>query len=123
MSSPAVAGGTVYVGSWDDKVYALDAATGHLHWSYEAGDAVNSPVVAGGIVHVGSFHSTVYALDARGLAAWPAAMAGLNVMSSARSTLAALVGRFGIARRSTARQSLNDAKAAALRPGLRPGGA
>ncbi|MFE5952575.1 PQQ-binding-like beta-propeller repeat protein [Streptomyces massasporeus] len=27
-SSPAVVDGSVYIGSWDKKVYALDAATG-----------------------------------------------------------------------------------------------
>jgi outer membrane protein assembly factor BamB len=32
-SSPAVAGGTVYVGNDDGKVHALDAATGHLRWA------------------------------------------------------------------------------------------
>ena len=54
-SDPAVAGGTVYVGSGDDKVYALDAATGRLRWSYTTGDAVDSgPAVAGGTVYVGS---------------------------------------------------------------------
>ncbi len=39
-SSPAVAGGTVYVGSDDDNVYALDAATGHVRWTYTTGDMV-----------------------------------------------------------------------------------
>ena len=39
-SSPAVAGGTVYVGGVDGDdgtVYALDAATGRLRWSYTTG--------------------------------------------------------------------------------------
>ncbi|MGO9221628.1 MAG: PQQ-binding-like beta-propeller repeat protein [Streptosporangiaceae bacterium] len=45
--SPAVAAGTVYVGSDDGKVYALDAATGHVHWSCTTGDQViSSPAVA-----------------------------------------------------------------------------
>ena len=42
-SSPAVAGGTVYVGSHDGKVYALDAATGHLRWSYTTGGSRSTP--------------------------------------------------------------------------------
>lgn len=36
-SSPAVADGTVYVGSRDFKLYALDAATGAKRWEYKVG--------------------------------------------------------------------------------------
>ena len=64
-SSPAVAGGTVYVGSDDHKVYALDAATGHVRWTYTTGNNVDSsPAVAGGTVYIGSDDHKVYALDA-----------------------------------------------------------
>jgi len=64
-SSPAVADGTVYVGSSDDNVYALDAADGTEQWSYQTGDDVfSSPAVADGTVYVGSNDNNVYALDA-----------------------------------------------------------
>ena len=64
-SSPAVAGGVVYVGSADSHVYALDGSTGELIWSYETGSAVfSSPAVSGGVVYVGSWDNRVYALDA-----------------------------------------------------------
>jgi outer membrane protein assembly factor BamB len=33
-SSPAIVDGLVYVGSWDSVVYALEAKTGGLVWSY-----------------------------------------------------------------------------------------
>src|SRR5438552_726876 len=33
FSSAAVVNGVVYVGSFDDKLYALDAATGGVHWT------------------------------------------------------------------------------------------
>ena len=60
-----MAGSTVYVGSDDDKVYALDAATGQLRWSYTTGDeVVSGPAVAGGTVYVGSDDDKVYALNA-----------------------------------------------------------
>ena len=36
-SSPAVVDGTVYVGSQDSNLYALDAETGIERWSYETG--------------------------------------------------------------------------------------
>ena len=54
-SSPAVANGVVYVGSYDKNVYALDAKTGAKLWSYIAGGGVyTSPSVANGLVYVGS---------------------------------------------------------------------
>jgi outer membrane protein assembly factor BamB/predicted nucleic acid-binding Zn ribbon protein len=64
-SSPAVANGTVYFGSRDGKVYALDAASGQERWQYQTGSWVDSsPAVVGGIVYVGSNDGNLYALDA-----------------------------------------------------------
>ena len=37
-SSPAVANGVVYFGSFDDNVYALNASTGTKLWSFTTGD-------------------------------------------------------------------------------------
>ena len=54
-SSPAVANGVVYVGSNDGNVYALNASTGAMLWSYTTGGGVySSPAVANGVVYVGS---------------------------------------------------------------------
>ncbi|GLH71646.1 hypothetical protein GETHLI_01480 [Geothrix limicola] len=64
LSSPVVAGDRVFVGSGDQHVYALDAATGALRWKVKTGDVVHaSPAVAGGKVFIGSFDRTFYALD------------------------------------------------------------
>ncbi|MDH5595131.1 MAG: PQQ-like beta-propeller repeat protein, partial [Candidatus Bathyarchaeota archaeon] len=61
-SSPAVVGGVVYVGSYDRKIYALNASTGALVWNYATGDmVVSSPAVTNGIVYVGSYDHLVYA--------------------------------------------------------------
>jgi outer membrane protein assembly factor BamB len=65
VSSAAVAGDTVYYGSEDRKVYALDAATGRLRWSYTTGGGVYAgPAVADGIVYIGSDDGNLYALSA-----------------------------------------------------------
>jgi outer membrane protein assembly factor BamB len=66
FSSPAVVNGVVYVGSFDHKVYALDAATGAVEWTTTTGGAVeSSPAVANGVVYIGAWDDhTVYALDA-----------------------------------------------------------
>jgi len=54
-SSPAVAGGVVYVGSLDNWLYALDAETGQEKWRFKTdGEVYSSPAVAGGMVYVGS---------------------------------------------------------------------
>ncbi|WP_053084635.1 PQQ-binding-like beta-propeller repeat protein [Streptomyces viridochromogenes] len=64
-SSPAVADGTVYIGSNDDRIYALDATTGQERWTYETDNAVfSSPAVADGAAYVGSRDGRIYALDA-----------------------------------------------------------
>jgi outer membrane protein assembly factor BamB len=58
-----VADGTVYVGSADDNLYAVDAATGDQRWAFETGDVVySSPTVADGTVYVGSYDDNLYAV-------------------------------------------------------------
>jgi putative pyrroloquinoline-quinone binding quinoprotein len=60
-----VAGGVVYFGSYGHKVYALDAATGSLTWSFTTGNHVaSSPAVVSDVVYIGSDDGKLYALDA-----------------------------------------------------------
>lgn len=64
-SSPAIANGTVYVGSRDWKLYALDAETGTKRWEFKAESWIeSSPIVANGVVYFGSNDGRFYALDA-----------------------------------------------------------
>ena len=64
LSSPAVENGHVVFGSSDGNVYALDAATGILQWSFPTGNVVHaSPAIANNTVYVGGFDSYLYALD------------------------------------------------------------
>ena len=54
-SSPAVAGGRVFVGSNDGRLYAIDIASGKVAWEYEDGGALmSSPAIASGRVVIGS---------------------------------------------------------------------
>lgn len=65
-SSPVIADGTVYVGSYDGHLYALSAESGELLWRYRTGDRIDgTPAVANGAVFVGSFDRNIYALDAK----------------------------------------------------------
>jgi len=60
-----VVGNTVYFGSGDGSVYAVDARNGVLQWKFATKDVVHaSPAVVGGMVFVGSFDGNLYALDA-----------------------------------------------------------
>ncbi len=48
-----------------DALYALNASTGALLWSYATGGPVwSSPAVVNGVVYVGSGTNNVYALNA-----------------------------------------------------------
>ncbi len=69
---PTVAGGRVFVGSDNGMVYALDAETGCVHWSFEAGKAVVTAISVGTVpgsedryaAYFGDFRTNVYAVDA-----------------------------------------------------------
>ena len=39
-ASPLILDGRVFVGSFDNQLYALDAATGNVIWKYETGDKI-----------------------------------------------------------------------------------
>jgi len=56
VSSPTIVDGTVYVGSNDGTVYAVDAETGEKEWAFtEPGEAVrSSPTVVDDVVYVGA---------------------------------------------------------------------
>jgi peptide/nickel transport system substrate-binding protein len=65
FTSPAIADGKVYVGSYDHNVYCLDALTGARIWNYTTGDGIeSSPTVVDGRVYIGSNDYNVYCLDA-----------------------------------------------------------
>ncbi|MEZ4905124.1 MAG: PQQ-binding-like beta-propeller repeat protein [Spirosomataceae bacterium] len=54
----------VFVGSSDNKFYALNAKTGAALWSFATSGAVHSsPTLAIGLVIVGSSDEKIYALD------------------------------------------------------------
>jgi outer membrane protein assembly factor BamB len=78
------AGGVVYAGSNDQKVYAL-SASGKKIWSVATSGAVQSgPAVAAGVVYVGSDDHNVYALRAgNGAELWNFTTGGPVVSSPA----------------------------------------
>jgi outer membrane protein assembly factor BamB len=65
-STPAVAGGIVYVGSIStSNLYAVLASNGTKKWTYALGSITrSSPVVVNGIVYIGCNDDKVYAINA-----------------------------------------------------------
>jgi polyvinyl alcohol dehydrogenase (cytochrome) len=72
-AQPTVVGGKVFLGSDNGFVYALDAKTGCVHWSYEAQGQVRTAVIIGDLKGVagtrygaffGDYRGNVYAVDA-----------------------------------------------------------
>ena len=65
-STPVIDGETLYISSFDKKLYALNAATGEKKWEpFETGGAIASaPAVYNNTVYFGSFDRYLYAVDA-----------------------------------------------------------
>jgi eukaryotic-like serine/threonine-protein kinase len=56
---------TIYVGSDDGNLYAINANTGTLKWKYTTGGEIqSSPTVVNNIVYIGSNDKYLYAIDA-----------------------------------------------------------
>lgn len=63
-SSAAVVDGTVYVGSDDGTLYAIEAAAGEVAWAYQTdGPIRSSPAVLGRTVYVGSDDGYLHAVS------------------------------------------------------------
>ena len=93
--SPTVVNGVLYIGSWDHKIYALNADTGSKLWSYATPDRVCSqPAVVGGVVYVGSYGATFLALDAGSGAKLWSYIAGDSVFGASVANGVVYVGSF-----------------------------
>ena len=65
FSSPAVVKDTVYFGSTDHYLYAVDLNSGSLKWKSKTGSRItSSPAVSDSAVYFGSFDGFFYAVDA-----------------------------------------------------------
>jgi outer membrane protein assembly factor BamB len=85
FSSPVIADGTVYVGSNDHFLYAIDSAKGRQIWKFPTGANVTStPAVANGSVYVLSLDGNTYSVDAHtGKLNWKFKTAGESRRSAA----------------------------------------
>ncbi|PYQ69537.1 MAG: hypothetical protein DMG01_29045, partial [Acidobacteria bacterium] len=74
-AQPTIVGARVFVGSQSGNVYALDAATGCIHWYFPAAASVRAAVTIGrvrtnsgsrNVAFIGDRAGNVYAVDAAG---------------------------------------------------------
>ena len=89
-TSPAIGSdGGVYVGSNDNKLYAINGKSGVELWEFETGSDVSSSPAIGsdGTVYVGSNDNKLYAIktDSKGLAKSPWPMRGQNPQHTDRA--------------------------------------
>src|SRR5262249_23549677 len=67
----AIANGVVYVGSFDEHLYAIDLATGQQKWKYKAGPIKAAIAVRDGAVYVGNLDGVFHCVDAaKGTKRW-----------------------------------------------------
>ena len=70
-SSPAIVeNGTVFIGSTDNNLYAINAEDGTLKWKFQTGGAIDrsSPAIdANGVVYIGSYDGYLYAFDTKAI--------------------------------------------------------
>ena len=95
-SSPLLVDRVLYFGTFDDKLYALDARTHRVRWTYKTGDNVKGgPAFSRGTVYFGSYDGKVYAVDARtGKLRWESeAQGGLRGAGNFYATPAVAYGR------------------------------
>jgi outer membrane protein assembly factor BamB len=65
-TSPLVIGKTLYAGSWDHELYAINIYTGKARWTFTADHEINSsPAYSGGKIYFGTDGGSLYAIDAR----------------------------------------------------------
>jgi outer membrane protein assembly factor BamB len=62
--SAAIVNGTVYVGSMDGNLYALDLSRGKTKWTYKAGPIKGGPSVHGDNAYVGDVDGIFHCVDA-----------------------------------------------------------
>ena len=92
-SSPAIGSdGTVYVWSYDKKLYALNGKSGVKLWEFETGKSsygvLSSPAIGpDGTVYVGARDNKLYAIrtDSKGPAKSPWPMRGQNALHTGRA--------------------------------------
>ena len=66
FSQPIVNNNIIYVGSLDHNLYALDAQTGDMKWSFSTDDSIlSAPTISDGKIYLGSNDGNIYVIDSQ----------------------------------------------------------
>jgi eukaryotic-like serine/threonine-protein kinase len=66
VTSPIIAGGVVYIASWDGRMYAIDQETGKEKWNFKSSMPIgSSPAVVGDTLYFVSSAGSLAALDVK----------------------------------------------------------
>ncbi|MBK9924595.1 MAG: serine/threonine-protein kinase [Anaerolineales bacterium] len=64
--TPTISQGSLYIGSYDNNLYSLDAAEGKFQWKYPTdGGIVSRPVVVDGNIYIGSEDKRLHVVSSR----------------------------------------------------------
>lgn len=70
-SSPAIVESSVYFGSYDHYLYALDAKTGQKKWKFKTDDVIiSTPAISDNVLYFGSGDGDLYAINTDGQEKW-----------------------------------------------------
>lgn len=70
ISASVIDDSTLFIGSDDNNLYAIDILTGKLKWQYPTLGKVYTPTAKNGMVFAASFDNYIYALDFKGNLKW-----------------------------------------------------
>jgi outer membrane protein assembly factor BamB/tRNA A-37 threonylcarbamoyl transferase component Bud32 len=64
--TPAYSGGSIFIGAYDNNLYALDATTGEFIWKFATeGGIVSKPFIYEGNIYIGSEDQRLYCINLR----------------------------------------------------------
>ena len=96
VAPPLQVGDQLFVGTANNFLIAIDAASGEKQWEFEAGHSIwGQPAFKDGILYVASLDRTVYALEAKtGQEVWRTALGGALASSPVVNTNLVYVASF-----------------------------
>lgn len=96
VGTPANVDETLYVGTSDGKLYAIDAVYGEKKWEFDTGGKIwTSPVIDGGVVYVSNYKKKLFAVSsADGSQIWSTELPASIASSPAVSADTIFVGTF-----------------------------
>ena len=96
VGSPVVIGNTLFVGSSDGKLYAIDAVYGEKKWDFNTGGKIwTSPVVDGDVVYTSNYEKKLFAVSSTdGSQIWSTELQASIASSPALSPDSIFVGAF-----------------------------